>query len=218
MLEAPPVRQRWPLITDAVSVIGDTQVRNWGTAGGALAEADPAGDWGPVVLALQARICCLSVRGERWLEAEKFFADAYTPNLSPDEIVTEIIVPAPEAHRAAAYLKLERRAGDFAVVSVAVQLTMAERGICKDARIALGAAGLTPLILPEVTHCLTGKELRSEVIDEAARQVTRAVQPLEDHRGSQDYKRAAAGAIFKQAVEVALRREQGAEVGGAHGQ
>jgi carbon-monoxide dehydrogenase medium subunit len=218
VLESALVRQGWPLITDAVGVIGDSQVRNWGTAGGALAEADPAGDWGPIALALKARIRCTGNDGERTLDAESFFVDAYTTELKPDELITEIIFPAPAQGTAAAYLKLERRAGDFAVASVAVQLTLDEKGTCQTATLALGAAGLTPIQAYDAATFLHGKELRSDVIHEAARKVAREAQPLADIRGSEDYKRAAVGALFKDAVDVALRRFRGetVEVGHVH--
>ena len=94
VLESTLVRQRFPLMADAVSVIGDTQVRNWGTVGGALAEADPAGDWGPVVLALDAGIRCVGPKGERVLGMDSFFVDAYTTQVAPDELLTEVVSPS----------------------------------------------------------------------------------------------------------------------------
>jgi aerobic carbon-monoxide dehydrogenase medium subunit len=217
VLEFADVRERWPLMADAVSVIGDHQVRNWGTVGGALAEADPAGDWGAVILALKARIRCVSSRGERWLAAADFFTDAYTTQLATDELITEIVFRAPKRSSAGAYLKLERRAGDFAVVSLGVQLSLKEAGLCEEASIALAAAGLTPIYAEEAALFLAGKELRSDVIDEAARRVAAATQPLSDIRGSEEYKRAAAQALFKQAVEVAVWRSRGETVEAGHG-
>lgn len=217
VVESQLVQQRFPLVADAVSVIGDSQVRNWGTIGGALAEADPAGDWGPVALALKARVRCVSPRGERILDADSFFVDAYTTRLDHDELITEVIFPTPAPDQYGAYVKLERRAGDFAVVSVGVQLAMDERKFCRDACIALGAAGLTPIQAPDAASFLTGKEIRPDNVQEAARRVARAAEPIEDIRGSQDYKRAALQSIFKQAVAVALRRSQGETIRAGHG-
>ncbi|HSE89590.1 MAG TPA: xanthine dehydrogenase family protein subunit M [Candidatus Binatia bacterium] len=217
VVESQLVQQRFPLVADAVSVIGDSQVRNWGTIGGALAEADPAGDWGPVALALKARVRCVSPRGERILDADSFFVDAYTTRLDHDELITEVIFPTPAPDQYGAYVKLERRAGDFAVVSVGVQLAMDERKVCRDACIALGAAGLTPIQAPDAASFLTGKEIRPDNVQEAARRVARAAEPIEDIRGSQDYKRAALQSIFKQAVAVALRRSQGETIRAGHG-
>lgn len=216
VLECADVRERWPLMADAVRVIGDPQVRNWGTVGGALAEADPAGDWGAVALALKARIRCASSRGERWLDAANFFTDAYTTQLATDELITEIVFPLPQQSSAGAYLKLERRAGDFAVVSVGVQLSLSEAGLCEEASIALAAAGLTPICAREAASFLAGKELRSDVIDGAARRVAAATEPLADIRGSEEYKRAAAQALLKQAVEIAVRRSSGETMEAGH--
>lgn len=216
VLESRLIHQRFPLIADAVSVIGDSQVRNWGTIGGALAEADPAGDWGPVALTLKARIRCVSPRGERILDAESFFVDAYTTRLDHDELITEVIFPTPAPDQCGAYVKLERRAGDFAVVSVGVRLALDEKTVCREACIALGAAGLTPIQAQDAASILTGKDLRQDIIQEAAQRVAAAAEPMEDIRGSQDYKRAALQSIFKQAVAVALRRSRGETIKAGH--
>ena len=209
-------RAQWPLMTDAMSAIGDSQVRNWGTVGGALAEADPAGDWGPVALALNAEIRCRSLNGARTFPAERFFIDAYTPALRVDELITEVAFPVPAPGSTGAYLKLERRAGDFAVISVAVQLVLDEKEICRSAVIALGAAGLTPIKVVEAGERLAGKELRPDVIEEAAEKVFQAAEPFSDVRGTQEYKRAAARALFKRAVAAAVRRFRGEAVEAGH--
>lgn len=216
VLESPLIHERFPLITDAVSRIGDSQIRNWGTAGGALAEADPAGDWGPVALALKARIRCLSPRGERILEADSFFVDAYSTRLDHDEMITEVIFPTPAPNQCGGYVKLERRAGDFAVVSVGVRLVIDEKHLCREASIALGAAGLAPIQAQDAASFLTGKEIRPDTVQEAAQRVAAAAEPMEDIRGSQEYKRAALQSIFKQAVDAALRRSRGETIEAGH--
>lgn len=216
VLESALIRRKFPLIGDAVGVLGDRQVRNWGTVGGALAEADPAGDWGPVALALNARIRCASPRGERILDAETFFLDAYTTRLDHDELIAEMMFPTPAPDHGGAYVKLERRAGDFAVVSVGVQLAIDGGQVCREANIALGAAGLTPMAARDAVSFLIGKEIEPKIVQEAADQVGAAAEPLEDIRGSKEYKRAALKSIFKQAVAIALRRAQGEIVQGGH--
>jgi carbon-monoxide dehydrogenase medium subunit len=216
IFEFPPLHQRFPLIADAVGSIGDSQVRNWGTIGGALAEADPAGDWGPVALALNARIRCISPRGERILDAASFFVDAYTTRLTADELITEVIFPTPGPDQCGAYLKLERRAGDFAVACVGVQLALDEKQICHRASIALGAAGLIPIQAQDAALFLTGKEIGQDTIREAAQKIALAAEPIEDIRGSEDYKRAALKSLFKQAVNIALRRSKGETIRSGH--
>ena len=217
VLESRLIQHKFPLMADAVSVLGDSQVRNWGTIGGALAEADPAGDWGPVALALKARIRCVSPRGERSFDAESFFVDAYTTRLDHDELISEVILPTPAPDQRGGYVKLERRAGDFAVASVAVQLAMDGGKVCRAASIAMGAAGLTPMPARDAASFLIGKEIRQDTIQEAARRVAAAAQPMEDIRGSREYKRAALQSICKQAIAIALRRSQGETIEAGHG-
>jgi len=216
VLDSSLIQQKFPLIADAVSVLGDSQVRNWGTIGGALAEADPAGDWGPIALALKARIRCVSPRGERIFDADSFFVDAYTTRLEHDELIREVIFPTHAADQCGAYVKLERRAGDFAVVSVGVQLAMDGGKVCREANIALGAAGLTPVQARDAASFLIGKEISENLIQEAAERVAAAAEPIEDIRGSRDYKRAALRSIFKKAVEIALRRSYGETIRVGH--
>ncbi len=213
---APVVREKLSLMAEAAGVIGDAQVRGWGTLGGALAEADPAGDWGPVVQALEGRVECTGPAGTRVVDAASFFVDAYTTVLADDELITEVQVPLPPPGGAGAYLKMERRAGDFAVASVAVQLDLDEAGRCRKAGVALGAAGLTPIKAAAAEEALAGQEMAPEVVDAAARLVVEAASPLADVRGSSDYKRAVCGALFKKAVDIALRRRRGEPVKGGH--
>src|SRR5919199_1421027 len=108
---AAAVRAALPIMLDAARVVGDAQVRNLGTVAGALAEADPGGDWGPVLLALNGEVQCQGPRGERTIAAADLFADYFTTTLEPTELITEIRVPAPPANSGGAYLKLGRRAG-----------------------------------------------------------------------------------------------------------
>lgn len=211
---APVVREKLSLMAEAAGVIGDAQVRGWGTLGGALAEADPAGDWGPVVQALEGRVKCIGPAGTRVVDAASFFVDAYTTVLADDELVTEVQVPLPPPGSAGAYLKLERRAGDFAVASVAVQLDLDEVGRCRKAGVALGAAGLTPIKAVGAAEALRGQGVAPEVVDAAARLVVEAASPLADVRGSSDYKRAVCGVLFRKAVDIALRRHRGETVKG----
>lgn len=210
------VHERLPLMAESAGVIGDAQVRGWGTLGGALAEADPAGDWGPVAQALEGRVQCTGPSGTRAVEAESFFVDAYTTVLADDEVITEVQVPLPQPGSAGAYLKMERRAGDFAVASVAVQLELDGNGRCRKAGVALGAAGLTPIKVNAAEEALAGQGVTADVVDAAAERVAEAANPLADVRGSSDYKRAVCGALFRKAVDIALRRHRGESVKGGH--
>jgi carbon-monoxide dehydrogenase medium subunit len=198
--ESELVKRGLPLASEAAGHIGDSQVRNRGTIGGGLVEADPAGDWGPVVLALNARMECVGPRGERAIDAKDFFNFAYSTNLEDDELLTAIEFPLPGDGSAGAYSKLERVAGDFAIVSVAVQLARDEESRCRAIGIGLGGVGATPLKPVEVEAFLVGKTLDSRVIQDACDMLESRVDPISDQRGSADYKRRVLKAIFKRTL------------------
>ena len=137
--ESALVKAKLPMMHDAVSMIGDVQIRNLGTIGGSLAQADPAGDMAPVLLALGAQVNTLSSSGKRTLKIQELIVDAYSTDLGEDEVVTQVRVPVPQQGSGGAYLKFERRAGDFAVASVGVQISLQKEGTCSE--IAVGAGG-----------------------------------------------------------------------------
>ncbi len=111
------IAARLPLLRDVAAQIGDVQIRNMGTLGGALAETDPAGDWGPALLALGGMVHAMGPAGERTIAADDFFVDAYTTALAPDEVLVAVTFPLPAARAGSAHLKFEVRAGDFAVAN-----------------------------------------------------------------------------------------------------
>ncbi len=159
---------------------------------------------------------CTGPLGVRMVDAASFFVDAYTTVLADDEVITQLEVPVPSAGGAGAYLKMERRAGDFAVASVAVQLELDGAANCTKAGVALGAAGLKPIKVNTAEATLAGQDVTPDVLDAAAGQVVEAANPLADVRGSSDYKRAVCGALFRKAVDIALRRHRGETVKGGH--
>ena len=203
-------RRAWPgslaILGDAARVIADPAVRNWGTVGGALAYADPSGDWAPVMLALRASLRCQSHGHERQVEATDFFADSYTTALTPLELLTEVTVTVPQGPCTGAYVKLERRPGDFAIGSVAVQVRWSEGNVCEEAGIGLGGLGPKPHNAADAEAFLGGKALEDSVIDEAAQLVREATSPSADIRGSAEYKREMARVLFRRAMHVVRQR------------
>ncbi|MCC7103969.1 MAG: xanthine dehydrogenase family protein subunit M [Chloroflexi bacterium] len=195
-----------PLIADAIGKVGDVQVRNLGTIAGALAEADPAGDWGPVVLALGGEIQCESVEGTRVLDADAFFLDFYTTSLRPDELISEVRLRTPPPGSGACYLKMERRAGDFAVVSAAVQVSLDEDGVCREIGIGLSGIAPTPVKATAAEACLRGQRLNGELVAEAVRLIDGAIDPWSDARAPEEYKREMAGVYFRRALKRACER------------
>ncbi len=197
---------RYDAILDAVTHIGDAQVRNLGTVGGSLVHADPSGDWGPVLLALGGEVCCLGPIGPRVIEASAFFTEMYETARQADEIVTEVRIASPAPRSGSAYVKLERRAGDFASVGAAVCLTLDEHGACAEAGIGLSGVASTYVKAVAAERVLRGNRLNDAVIAEATRRLDAEMEPYSDVRAPAEYKRAMAKVFFQRALEVARRR------------
>src|SRR5437773_8462870 len=143
-IEASTGAAKLPIIHDCAAGIADVQVRNRGTIGGSIAEADPSGDWATVLLTQAAEVRCLSPKGERAVPLNQFITDAYTTVLAHDELVSEITVKIPPKGTGGAYLAFKRTAPVYPTASAAVQLSM-DGDVCKDAAIALGCVGLTAI-------------------------------------------------------------------------
>ena len=206
MEESPLLNEQIPMLSQAASVIGDAQVRNRGTLGGALVEADPSGDWGPVVLALNAQMKCVGSQGERLISATDFFTFAYTAALESNEILTEIIFPVPNGGAVGTYAKLERVAGDFAIASAAVQMRLDSDGVCRSIGVGVTGGAPVPQKASSVETLLSGKKITPEIINEAVHIVQEGADPIEDLRGSAAYKKKALAAILKRALRDALQK------------
>jgi carbon-monoxide dehydrogenase medium subunit len=200
-----------PILHDCAAGIADVQVRNRGTIGGSLAEADPSGDWATVLFTLSTEVRCLGTNGERTLSLMDFIKDAYTTALAHDELVSEVAVKMQAAGSGGAYLAFKRSAPVYPTASAAVQLTM-DDDVCKDVAIALGCVGLTPIRAEEAERALRGRPLTEKTITGAVNAARAAADPQSDMRGSADYKRALVGALVKRSIEIALRRARGEQV------
>jgi aerobic carbon-monoxide dehydrogenase medium subunit len=206
-----------PIIYDAASKIGDTQVRNMGTIGGSLGEADPAGDWAPVALALGAELTVKGSAGQRSVPVSELFLDAYTTSLEHDELITEVRLPAPGERFGAAHLKIERRAGDYAIANCSVALSLGADDKCQSIRIGLGAVGLFPLRVAAAEELISGQVLTDDLLGEAQQLVANCTESYGDARGGEDYRRHLGGVMFRRAVDVARRRARGEQVETGHG-
>jgi carbon-monoxide dehydrogenase medium subunit len=205
-----------PILHDCAAGIADVQVRNQGTIGGSLAEADPSGDWGVVLLTLDTSVRCAGSKSERTVPLEEFTKDAFTTVLKQCELVREVIVKIPPKNSGGAYVAFKRCAPVYATVSAAVQLTLDSKNICKDARIVLGCVGLTAIRATEAEIVLRGKPLDEKNIQAAANAAREAAQPQSDMRGSAEYKRVLCAALVKRAVGIAARRARGEEAEAGH--
>jgi aerobic carbon-monoxide dehydrogenase medium subunit len=191
------------------------QVRNRGTIGGSLAEADPSGDWANALITLETTVHCLGPDGARTIPLKDFIKDAYTTALAHDELVTEVEVKIPPKGSGGAYLAFKRSAPVYPSASAAVQLTMAG-DVCRDVAIALGCVGLTAIRATEAEAALRGKSLGDKTITTAGEAARAAADPQPDMRGSADYKRQLVVALVKHALQIAARRARGEQVEGAH--
>jgi carbon-monoxide dehydrogenase medium subunit len=200
-------RSKYPILHDTTSVIADPLVRNLATVGGNLAHGDPANDHPATMLALGAEVIARSSAGERVIPISEFFEDTLTTALSPGEILTEIRVPTPPPGSGSAYLKLERKVGDYAIAGVAVAITV-RNGNCQHAGIALTNAGPTPVKASSAESFLIGKRLDQETIREAARLAAQEAQPTADLRGPVEYKRDMVRVLAGRALRLALERSR----------
>jgi len=210
-IEKSELARKIPILHDCAAGIADVQVRNRGTIGGSVAEADPSGDWAVALMTLDCAVACVGSSGERIIPLTDFVKDAYTTALAQNELVKEIVVKIPSPRSGGAYLAFKRAAPVYASASAAVQLTMQE-GVCTDAAIALGCVGLTPIKVNDAEAALRGGPINEKTVSAAMEAARAAADPQSDMRGSADYKRALVAGLVKHAIGIALRRARGEQV------
>jgi carbon-monoxide dehydrogenase medium subunit len=206
-LEASPLlRSKYPILLDTAHVIADPQVRNMATVGGNLAHGDPANDHPATMMALGAQVVATGPKGERVISIENFFLSLFSTALQQEEILTEIRIPVPPARSGGAYLKLERKVGDFATAAVAAQLTQDEKGVCQKVGIGLTNVGPTPVKARKAEEFLRGKKLDEANITQAAQFAADQSAPSPDLRGPVEYKKGLVKELAKRALTRALER------------
>src|SRR6185369_13104761 len=203
------VKTKFPVLAETAKVIADPLVRSQATICGNLAHGDPANDHPATMLALGATVVATGPKGRREIGIEDFFPGLFTTALVAEEILTEIKVPVPPPRSGGAYLKLERKVGDFATAGVAVQLTLDESGACKRAGIGLTNVGMTPIKAKQTEAFLTGKQLDDAAIQQAAELAASESQPMGDIRGSAEYKRDLVRVLTARCLATALNRAKG---------
>jgi carbon-monoxide dehydrogenase medium subunit len=203
------IRTTYPILLDTTLVIADPVVRNRATAGGNLAHGDPANDHPATMLALGASVVAKGPKGDRTIPIDQFFQGLFTTALAANEILTEIRIPVPPKLSGGAYVKLERKVGDFATAGVAAQVTLAANGTIEKAGIGLTNAGPTPIRATEAEKFLTGKKPDDATLREAGRLAAQAARPSADRRGSVAYKQDMARILTVRALQAAVRRAGG---------
>ncbi len=200
------IQSKYPIIADTARVIADPLVRNMATVGGNLAHGDPANDHPATMLALGAEIVATGPKGKRTIPIESFFTDAFQTALKSQEILTEIRVPMPKPRSGGAYMKLERKVGDFAIAGVAAQLLLDNAGNIKDAGIGLTNVGLTAIKAEKAEAFLRGKTPDDATLKQASELAAEASQPQSDLRGPEEYKRAMVRVLAFRALKRAAER------------
>ena len=194
------LRKKLPLLSIAAAQIGDPQVRNRGTIGGAASHADPFGDFPACLLALDAEFNLAGPRGERRIPARDFFVDTFTSALEPNEILREIRIATPPEGSSGTYLKFSRRSQDWAIVAVAAQVTVSGHDV---ARVAIGLTGMgsRPLRATAVEQALRGKGAHDDDLRKASERAADGTEPPQDLNGSPDYRRHLAQVLTRRALE-----------------
>ncbi len=206
---SPELADRWPIFHVAGAMIGDPMVRHRGTIGGSLAHADPAGDWPAVALALDARMHIAGPNGERVVPAGEFFVDMLTSALEPDEVLTEIEIPALEGRVGMAYEKFRHPASGYAVVGVAAVVVTDGSGSCQDCRVAITGAGPKATRATGVEEALKGRPLDEQSISAAAERAGEGMAFLGDIYASEEYREHLTKVYTKRALLAAARSAQG---------
>ena len=203
------VRERYPILVDTTRVIADPLVRNLATVGGNLAHADPANNHPATMLALRASLVAQGQKGERVIPIDEFFVDTFTTVLGPDEILTEIRIPKPAARSGGAYLKLERKVGDFAIVGVAVMIALDEKGKIGAVDIGLTNAAPTPIRARKAEEALRGQSPDGKALAAAGAAAAAESKPWTDLRGPEEYKRDMIRVLTQRAIRKAVARATG---------
>ncbi len=199
------IRQIYPALAEAAGWVGSVQTRNRATLVGNLCNASPAADTAPAILSYGAQVKIASINGERRVPLEEFFVGPGKTVLQDNELVAEIVLPAPAPHTGAAFFRRTRTAMDIAVVCGAAMLTVAN-GTCQDARIALGAVGPTPMRALRAESALRGQALTEPLIEEAGRIAAEEARPIDDVRSSAEYRREMVSILTRRGLKQALER------------
>jgi carbon-monoxide dehydrogenase medium subunit len=202
------VRKKCPMLAEAAGLIGDPQVRNYGTVGGSVAHADPAADWPAVMLALGAEMKAVGPKGARTIKADDFFKELFTTALGLDEVLTEIRIPI-GGHGGAAYMKHPHPASRFAVAGVAAAVTLDAGGKCTAARVGVTGVGSHAVRAKGVEAALTGKAPDAATLAAASQKAADGIDINADLQGSVEYKAHLTRVYTRRALERAVERAKG---------
>jgi len=194
------------LIGEALPHIAHPQIRNRGTIGGNLSHADPASELPAIALALGARFKVRTATRERWIEASDFFVGALTTDLQADEMLVEIELPRPKPRTGCCFMEIARRRGDFAIVGVAVMMTLGEQDECTHVSMTFCGVGETPIDASPAAEILIGHAPSEQAIRDVAAAVQTMIDPGGSVHATADYQRHIAGVLTERALRTAHQR------------
>jgi len=205
--KSPVIQKKFSVLAEMERRLASIQTRNWGTIGGNICHADPAGDPAPVLIALNATLSLASLKGERSMPVEDFCLDYFETALEHGELLTEIRVPPIPPHTGTAYTKFNVIESDLATVGVAVSVTLgAGDGVCQDIRIALGAAAPTPRRAKKAEAVLKGKKITDALLKEVGEVASTEAEPISDIYASEEYRRELVRVLVARVGKEALAR------------
>jgi carbon-monoxide dehydrogenase medium subunit len=203
----PGIAKKVPLLAEAMPYVAHAQIRNRGTLGGSLANADPAAELPVIMLALGARLKVANADRERWVEAQDFFAGMFTTDLASDEMLVEIEISSIPPRTGWSFMEVAPRAGDYALMGVAALVTLDENGICKQARLVYLNAGEGPMDAKEAAKSLEGEPLNDQAVESAAALASgKEINPFGNIHASPDYQRHLAHVLTKKVLKIAAKR------------
>lgn len=200
----------WPGVTEAVQLIGSIQVKGRATVGGNLCNASPAADSVPALMAAGAIASVVGTGGRREVRVEDICTGPGKTSLAKGEIVASLLFPKRAPRSGDAYLRFTPRTEmDIAVVGVGVDLTLDDKGICSAARVAIGAVAERALLVAEAAAALVGTKVDDVALTKLASAASAACRPIDDKRGTKEYRIKVAGVLARRAASIALQRAQG---------
>jgi len=202
---SPIVKRHYPLLHETFRKVAQPRIRNMGTVGGNLAAGDPLTDPGASLIALDAEVVLTSSQGQRVLRLDEFFVDYYQTALNPGELLTEIRVPPPQRPGWSHIKFTPRSVEDFATVGVALTLS-AKNGVCEDVRVGLNSVASTIIHARQAEAVLRGQNITEAKLIEMGEVAATEVDPMDDNRGSADYKREMVKVLVRRAAQEAFQR------------
>lgn len=200
------IDERYGSFADAAPLVADPQIRNRGTVVGSVAQADPKGDWGSILLAHEGEVIATGPDGERAIPADEFFLLPYDTTLGEQELITEIRVPAPEPTEGSAYHKLKRKTGDYAMVGVGVRLTFDDDGVIESAGIGMTAVDITNARATDAEEHLEGERPDPDLFATAGELAAEQSNPESDEHGGAGYKERMVDVLTQRALSDAAER------------